>query len=75
MDRIDYNSFLEEIRDDVAEAAQQLKELRDLEEQVENYLNRKFSRADPKPVKRAKSKQSEKEGMATVVFGPNGQPL
>lgn len=75
MDRIDYNSFLEEIRDDVAEAEQQVKDLRDLEEQVEKYLNRKFPPADPKPVNRANSKRSQKESMATVEFAPNGQPL
>ena len=75
VDRIDYNAFLEGIRDDIAEAAQQVKDLRDLEEQVERYLNRKFARAEPRPRKRANSKQPEKESMITVEFGPNGLPL
>ncbi len=75
MDRIDYNAFLEGIRDDLAEAVQQVEDLRDLEEQVDKYLSRKFSRGESKPRKKANSKLPEKETMVTVEFGPNGLPL
>ena len=75
MDRIDYNAFLEEIRDDVAEAAQQVKDLSDLEEQVEKYLNRKFRVEKPKRRKKVTSQQPEEINSETVQFGQNGLPL
>ncbi|MBT4867928.1 MAG: hypothetical protein HON53_22735 [Planctomycetaceae bacterium] len=74
MDQGHHAAFLQEIRNDLAEAAARIKELRELEERVEQYVSEKTRIGQSKVALKPNPRIQERSIMGTVEFDPNGFP-